>query len=362
MRPFGPEVVLQFSDKFSSVPVQCLIGSKIRGIESALTFIHDQAHVTLPPVSPTVLLLSPARITELSSGLTSPNSTLSSTSIVNRMVDRYAETLRQQRLGFIICIAIWGLVVLMGAIGVFWRHKGEEMWLTYRRKRGWIDTSKQSLQDNRDPRLLELSEQKEMYSNTSMGEADGVLKSDSSKFVSNAGRSDGFFSRNLKGRIGIREVVHGAVERVRTVRFGDALASKSGRSSSPQTRGEQWEKMDDLDNSEEFARATTSYPPEPFTSSRSFSNSQYPLQGPLSPPPLPTLSRRNPFGSDSNLATFSPFQPDPVERKGRPRSQIEMSATNPFSDHIEHHHKSLEGTSSVAHNPFKTPFDADGEE
>lgn len=250
----------------------------------------------------------------------------------------------------------------MGLIGVFWRHKGEEIWMTYRRKWGWIDsssTSKQSSEEKYNLRIMNLSNQKEMYADSSLNEVDEIVKSDGSRFgFSATGRSEGFFKRNLKGRMGIREVVDVAVERVRTVRFGDTSTSKSGGP----TKGKQWERMNDSNLNEEFTRTTTSYPPERFTSSRSFPISHYPLQEPLSPPPLPTLSHRNPFGSDSNLTTFSPFQPSPVQRKGRPGSYIKKIATNPSSDYLEHHDASREGTSLAAKNPFKTPFDGEGEE
>lgn len=44
------------------------------------------------------------------------------------MVDRYAQSLRQQRLGFILCLALWGLVVAMGLFGVWWTQRGERLW------------------------------------------------------------------------------------------------------------------------------------------------------------------------------------------------------------------------------------------
>ena len=113
---------------------QCLIGSKVSGVETALTFIHDHAHLSLPTVSPTILTLSSNRTNELTSSLTSPNSTVSTTSVVNNLIDRYAATLRSQRLGFIICICLWLLVLAMGLFGVWWAHQGGDMW--ERRRRG----------------------------------------------------------------------------------------------------------------------------------------------------------------------------------------------------------------------------------
>ncbi|KAK4700564.1 hypothetical protein P7C70_g5681, partial [Phenoliferia sp. Uapishka_3] len=112
--------------------VYCLIGSKVSGVETALTFIHDHAHLSLPTVSPTILLLSSDRTTELTSSLTSPNSTVSTTSVVDSLIDRYASSLRSQRLGFILCICIWLIVLLMGILGVWWAHWGEDYYTRWK--------------------------------------------------------------------------------------------------------------------------------------------------------------------------------------------------------------------------------------
>ncbi|KAM0754021.1 hypothetical protein T439DRAFT_169746 [Meredithblackwellia eburnea MCA 4105] len=108
--------------------VFCLIGSKVEGISKALTFIHDHAHLSLPTVSPTIFVLSPNRTSELTDSLTSPNSTVSTTSVVNSLIDKYAASLRSQRTGFVICLAVWGFILLMGLIGVWWKSGGEERW------------------------------------------------------------------------------------------------------------------------------------------------------------------------------------------------------------------------------------------
>lgn len=49
------------------------------------------------------------------------------------MVESYAKSLRQQRLGFIVCLVIWGIVVSMALLGLFWEWKGREWWV----RRGW---------------------------------------------------------------------------------------------------------------------------------------------------------------------------------------------------------------------------------
>ncbi|ORY81244.1 hypothetical protein BCR35DRAFT_278952 [Leucosporidium creatinivorum] len=113
--------------------VYCLIGSKVTAISTALTWIHNHAHISLPLVSSSALLLSQNQTTELTSDLTNPNSTVSTTNLVDKMVETYASSLRQQRLGFIVCIVIWGIVVLMALVGLFWELKGRKWWV----RRGW---------------------------------------------------------------------------------------------------------------------------------------------------------------------------------------------------------------------------------
>ncbi|GAA5951636.1 hypothetical protein JCM3765_005989 [Sporobolomyces pararoseus] len=112
--------------------VYCLVGSKVDAISSALTWMHSHAHISLPIVSPTILMLSSNRSQELTDGLTSPDSAVSTTSIVDKMLRAYERSLEQQRLGFCLAIGIWALVVLMGVIGLLWRSGGEEKWDKWR--------------------------------------------------------------------------------------------------------------------------------------------------------------------------------------------------------------------------------------
>ncbi|GAA5872068.1 hypothetical protein JCM16303_000966 [Sporobolomyces ruberrimus] len=114
--------------------VFCLVGSKVDAISTALTWMHSHAHITLPTVSPTILMLSSNRSQELTDRLTSPDSAVSMTSIVERMLRAYERSLEQQRLGFCIAIGIWVLVVLMGLVGLGWRSGGEARWAQWRGK------------------------------------------------------------------------------------------------------------------------------------------------------------------------------------------------------------------------------------
>ncbi|GAA5998907.1 pheromone-regulated protein PRM1 [Rhodotorula paludigena] len=114
--------------------VYCLIGSKVDAISTALTWLHSNAHLSLPTVSSSVLTLSSNRTDELTASLTDPESSISAPSVADRMIDAYKRSLEQQRLGFIIAIGIWVFVVIMGLVGVWWRACGEEPWRRHRGK------------------------------------------------------------------------------------------------------------------------------------------------------------------------------------------------------------------------------------
>lgn len=94
--------------------------------------MHDHAHLTLPTVSPSILLLSPNRSQDLTSSLTNPNSTVSAPSIADKMIDAYRRSLEQQRTGFLAAIGIWGWVLLMGLFGAWWRAVGQDRWRRWR--------------------------------------------------------------------------------------------------------------------------------------------------------------------------------------------------------------------------------------
>ncbi|KPV73427.1 uncharacterized protein RHOBADRAFT_17124, partial [Rhodotorula graminis WP1] len=105
--------------------VYCLVGSKVDAVSTALTWLHDHAHLSLPTVSPSLLTLSQNQSDELTASLTNPESAVSTSSIADRLIDAYRRSLEQQRMGFILAIGIWLLVLVMGLVGVWWRASGE---------------------------------------------------------------------------------------------------------------------------------------------------------------------------------------------------------------------------------------------
>ncbi|BGP51676.1 plasma membrane fusion protein prm1 [Rhodotorula kratochvilovae] len=116
--------------------VYCLIGSKVDAVSTALTWLHNHAHLSLPLVSPSLLTLSQNRTDDLTASLTNPNSTVSAPSIADRMIDAYRRSLEQQRMGFVLALGVWALVLLMGLVGVWWRARGEVAWRRWRRRGG----------------------------------------------------------------------------------------------------------------------------------------------------------------------------------------------------------------------------------
>ncbi|PLW14461.1 hypothetical protein PCASD_14379 [Puccinia coronata f. sp. avenae] len=125
-------------DTFGNTPLRdpalellkCLIGSKVAGIEAALTFVHDHAHVDLPTVSPTALMIKPRQTQDLVNSIASTstdgapdtnggNQTMATT-FVDRLIDRYTKALLKQRITYFALLACYLIVILFGAVGVTW--------------------------------------------------------------------------------------------------------------------------------------------------------------------------------------------------------------------------------------------------
>ncbi|KAM0790331.1 hypothetical protein ACM66B_003216 [Microbotryomycetes sp. NB124-2] len=99
----------------------CLIGSKVAALSTALTWLHENLHLTLPRASSS-LLLSPDRASELvnNNSDSSSNNPASPLNLVDKILRAWIRNLEQARLGFSLAIALWGLLVLFGLIGVLW--------------------------------------------------------------------------------------------------------------------------------------------------------------------------------------------------------------------------------------------------
>lgn len=104
--------------------LNCLIGSKLIGIQKALSFVHDHAHVDLPRLSSTVLMLNTDQTQDLVDSVTGfgPPSQPSSlgTRVVDRLMDRYSNSLLKQRLTYLCLLGSYLLVILFSLIALLW--------------------------------------------------------------------------------------------------------------------------------------------------------------------------------------------------------------------------------------------------
>ncbi|CAA7261757.1 unnamed protein product [Cyclocybe aegerita] len=115
--------------------LRCFIGSKVDAIESALTFLHNNLHVDMPRMNQTVLVLSPESVDEASQPIAAAalgGGEGNDEGLIGRLVLKYAEALKKERVMFAIFLALWGVVILMGLSVVLWHSYGRP----YLEKRG----------------------------------------------------------------------------------------------------------------------------------------------------------------------------------------------------------------------------------
>ncbi|KAJ7105412.1 hypothetical protein C8R43DRAFT_963649 [Mycena crocata] len=89
--------------------IRCIIGSKVDAIENALTFLHDNLIVNIPRVNDSVLVLSPASVNEATQpiALAAVGDQNGDGGLIGKLVNKYAESLRKERLMFGIFMALW---------------------------------------------------------------------------------------------------------------------------------------------------------------------------------------------------------------------------------------------------------------
>jgi hypothetical protein len=106
--------------------VYCILGSKIDSLATALTWINDNAHVTLPTFDPDVLMLSASTMNDVAEpiaqaavgGGSSDGS--EDPGIIGKLFDRYEDELRKQRNIAAIFIGLYGAVILIGLAVLVW--------------------------------------------------------------------------------------------------------------------------------------------------------------------------------------------------------------------------------------------------
>ncbi|KAK9897961.1 hypothetical protein P389DRAFT_210332 [Cystobasidium minutum MCA 4210] len=110
--------------------VNCLIGTKVEAISKAMTWLHDNAHVTLPMVSNEIFMLSPNKSEELVSSLdgSNPEDPSASSSLVQSLVGQYKKALEKERTIFLIMLGLYVLVILFGLFALLWHEMLGPRW------------------------------------------------------------------------------------------------------------------------------------------------------------------------------------------------------------------------------------------
>lgn len=100
--------------------LDCILLMKIEGIQKALTFINENAKVEFPRVDNSTLNIDSKSAGPDQGSLQAAIQDASSSllDIINRVVDKWQAAVRQQVIVGGIFMAIYGIVVLMGIVGV----------------------------------------------------------------------------------------------------------------------------------------------------------------------------------------------------------------------------------------------------
>ncbi|PCH36129.1 hypothetical protein WOLCODRAFT_134123 [Wolfiporia cocos MD-104 SS10] len=119
--------------------IRCFIGGKVRDLEEALTFLHNNLQVNLPKVNESALVLSPADVNEVTTPIAMAavgSGSGDDQGIVGELVDDYIKSLKAERIMFGVFLGLWIIVVLMALCIIFWHSYGKR-WRDARRRRKW---------------------------------------------------------------------------------------------------------------------------------------------------------------------------------------------------------------------------------
>lgn len=104
--------------------VRCILGSKIVGIEKALTFLQENLVVNLPRVNETALVLSQSNVNEvatpISAAAVGSGDNGEDGGLVGKIISRYIQTLEKERITFFLFLLLWAAVVLVALVIIAW--------------------------------------------------------------------------------------------------------------------------------------------------------------------------------------------------------------------------------------------------
>jgi hypothetical protein len=110
----------------------CLIGLKIQGIESGLTWVHDNAHVNFPTLDQDTLSLKALAANSDSAAdgsvLSDPTGSASDaiTGAISKVTDTIAKGIRQEAIISTMILVVWLILVLIGLVTTCLRMRGRD--------------------------------------------------------------------------------------------------------------------------------------------------------------------------------------------------------------------------------------------
>lgn len=140
---FGNTILQEPAQEF----LRCFIGSKVDAIENVLTFLHDNLHINMPRMNDSVLVVSQGTVNEAVQPIAAAaigGGSNDHDSLIGRIINSYADSLRKERIMFCVFLGLWGLVVLMGIGVILWHSHGRRIVENRRRKR-WMNQRSQGL-------------------------------------------------------------------------------------------------------------------------------------------------------------------------------------------------------------------------
>jgi len=140
---FGNTILQEPAQEF----LRCFIGSKVDAIENVLTFLHDNLHVNMPRMNDSALVVSQGTVNEAVQPIAAAaigGGSNDRDSLIGKIINSYADSLRKERIMFCVFLGLWGLVVLMGIGIILWHSHGRRIVENRRRKR-WMNQRNQGL-------------------------------------------------------------------------------------------------------------------------------------------------------------------------------------------------------------------------
>jgi hypothetical protein len=121
LNEFMDGIATAINDTFANTPlyssigtfIDCIIGQKVAGIESALTWIQSNAHATFPTLPPDILMVSNDTLQTVIRPM--QDTVSSSDGILSNVVGTYLRALEKEKIMFLLLLLLYCLLFLVGS-------------------------------------------------------------------------------------------------------------------------------------------------------------------------------------------------------------------------------------------------------